>query len=77
MLATVAVSDAGLILINADTIPGGVLEKFGTNVLSVSLHAFPPQTVILIILSFMYHCVRLCKKVLWGIPGLVMYVLMY
>ena len=34
----------------------------------------PFQTVILIILSFTYHRVRLCKKVLWGIPGLVMYV---
>ena len=35
---------------------------------------FFPQVVILVILSFTYRRVRLCKGVLWGVPGLVMYV---
>ena len=35
---------------------------------------FPSQVVVLFVLSFTYHRVHLWKNVLWGVPGLVMYV---
>ena len=42
--------------------------------INYSTYLFFPQVVIVILLSFTYRRVHLCKRVLWGVPGLVVYV---